>query len=361
MPVAAPAILFAPVSSPEGMGEYMRSLIIADAIKRQWPHVDIHFVLSQQAPYAQNCPYRTHYTDLSPTKHPREVNALIDDLRPDLVIFDASGRQSQLQHAHRQGAKVVFISQHDRKLSRGLKIGRLKVTDSHWVVQPEFVMAKLSWLQKAKLHWLKKAAPLYAGPVFTPVDHEAQQASLQRLGLNQGQFILFNAGSGGHRLGKELAADYFAALASRAAGQSELTMVMIYGVNYPGTPPELPGVVSVKQMANQEFINLLAAARGAVLSGGDGLLQAISLQKPTLAVPVSKDQPARIRACVRQGVILDSDTTPASLDRGMEKLLDDRECERLTTRMAQLGLHNGLETAMSEIARLLKERQSERL
>ena len=357
MPVAAPAILFVPVSSPEGMGEYMRSLIIADAIQRQWPDAKIHFVLSQQAPYAKDCPYTTHFTELSPTKHPKEVNALVDELKPDLVIFDASGRQSQLQHAHRCGAKVVFISQHDRKMSRGLKFGRLKVTDSHWVVQPEFVMAKLSRLQKAKLKWLKKDAPIFAGPVFTPVDREAQQASMERLGLNEGQFILFNAGSGGHRLDNDLAADRFAELARRAAAKSSLTMVMVYGANYPGTLPELPGVIGVKQMANQEFINLLAAAQGAVISGGDGLLQAISLQKPTLAVPVSKDQPARISACARQGVILDSDTTDAALDSGMAKLLDDGERQRLATRMAQLGLHNGLETAMSEITRLLAERR----
>ena len=60
----------------------------------------------------------------SPTKEIAAVNALMAQQRPDLVVFDASGRQAQLQMAYKLGAKVIFISQHRRKRSRGMKVGR---------------------------------------------------------------------------------------------------------------------------------------------------------------------------------------------------------------------------------------------
>lgn len=353
MATTAPVILFAPVSSSQGIGEYVRSTIVADAIHRRWPAIQIHFVLSRQAPYAQHCRYQTHFTELSPTKHPKEINALIDELCPDLVIFDASGRRTQLQHAQRSGAKVVFISQHDRKLNRGLKWGRLKVTDSHWVAQPEFVMAGLSWLQHAKLKWSKKSAPLFAGPIFTPVHHKQQQALLDRLGLQRHQFIVFNAGSGGHRLKSGLAASLFAEVAALAAANNTLKVVMVFGANFPDKPPSLPGVITIDQLDNQQFINLLEAAKAAVLSGGDALLQAISLHKPTLAVPVSRDQPHRVDACNTQKVILASPASVDAMSAQLHQLMSPAQQQQLVDNMKRLDINNGLITALREVARLL--------
>ena len=37
-------ILFIPVSAPGGIGEYIRSVIIAEHISKKWPDSDIHFI-----------------------------------------------------------------------------------------------------------------------------------------------------------------------------------------------------------------------------------------------------------------------------------------------------------------------------
>src|ERR1700733_10419308 len=65
----APRILFLPVSGPYGMGEYARSLAIAQAAQRQWPRGEMHFALSRHAPYAATVPFAATLLDSSPTFH----------------------------------------------------------------------------------------------------------------------------------------------------------------------------------------------------------------------------------------------------------------------------------------------------
>ena len=348
-PQKAPKFLFIPVSSAEGIGEYMRSMIIADEVKRTWPNAEIKFILSQQAPYATQCPYPAELLEDTPTKQVKAVNQIMSDFLPDIVLFDASGRKSQLVHAHKLGAKVIFLSQHKRKRSRGMKIGRALVTDCHWVVQPEFVIGPISWLDRLKLKLINKPEPLNIGPVFTQPDTITQSALLAQYQLTQNEFVLFNAGSGGHRVNGELAADIFAKAASESYKASGILSVMVFGPNYPNLLPELEGVVVIPQLNNQQFINMLAAAKAAVLSGGDTLLQAIALHKPTLAVPVSKDQPPRITACVAQELVLSCDTALEPMKNNLAKLLSQEQMMHLCTKLARSKHLNGLDIAIKQL------------
>ncbi|ABN59599.1 hypothetical protein [Shewanella baltica] len=346
--------LFIPVSSAEGIGEYMRSMIIADEVKRLWPSAEIKFILSQQAPYAAQCPYPAVLLEDTPTKQVKAVNQVMSDYLPDIVLFDASGRKSQLAHAHKLGAKVIFLSQHKRKRSRGMKIGRALVTDCHWVVQPEFVIGPISWLDRLKLKLINKPAPLNIGPVFTQPDASTQSALLAQYQLTQNEFVLFNAGSGGHKLNGELAADIFAQAAHESYKASGITSVMVFGPNYPNPLPELEGVVVIPQLNNQQFINMLAAAKAAVLSGGDTLLQAIALRKPTLAVPVSKDQPPRIAKCVSANVALGSVTELDVLNGNIKQLLSSEGIMRLATSLEKDYKLNGLDLVMKQLERWIR-------
>ncbi|MDI5846678.1 hypothetical protein [Shewanella xiamenensis] len=349
----APKLLFIPVSSAEGIGEYMRSMIIADEVKRNWPHADIKFILSKHAPYAAQCPYNAVLLDDTPTKQVKAVNQIITEYLPDIVIFDASGRKSQLAHAHKLGAKVVFISQHKRKRSRGMKIGRALVTDCHWVVQPEFVIGPISGLERLKLKLINKPIPLNIGPVFTQPDEACQTGLLAQYQLTKNEFVLFNAGSGGHKVNGELAADIFAQAAYESYKASGIVSVMVFGPNYPNPQPELEGVVVIPQLNNQHFINLLAASKAAVLSGGDTLLQAIALHKPTLAVPVSKDQPPRIEKCVSEKYVISCETKSEAMGHKIALLLDPTLANQLMTSLARGEQLNGLDVAIKELAFLL--------
>ena len=81
MTTAAPRIVFLPVSSPKGIGEYMRSLIIAEALIKQDPTLDIQFVLNRHAPAAASCPFKTHLLNNSATKEKAAVNQLLAELK----------------------------------------------------------------------------------------------------------------------------------------------------------------------------------------------------------------------------------------------------------------------------------------
>jgi spore coat polysaccharide biosynthesis predicted glycosyltransferase SpsG len=353
MSIQSPKLLFIPVSSPEGIGEYMRSMIIADAVKQKWPDAQIRFVINHHAPYAKDCHYPTELLDDTPTKCVKAVNSIISAFRPDIVLFDASGRKSQLAHAAKSGAKVIFLSQHKSKRSRGMKIGRAKHTDLHWVVQPEFVIGKISRLDKWKLSLINKPEPVNIGPVFSPPNEEQIQDLMSKFRLTAGEFVLFNAGSGGHKVGSELAADVFLKLASYCKEHHTYKPVIIFGANYPSTIPQLDGITCIDKLSNCEFISLLSASKAAVLSGGDTLLQSISLLKPTLALPVSKDQPKRIKVCVDNKLVLTSNLELNLAQKALELLLQPKQMNGLIDKMTITAIPNGLELSIQELTNIL--------
>jgi len=351
--LSAPKFLFVPVSSEVGIGEYMRSKIVADEVRRRWPESQISFVLNRQAPYAESCPYSTYLMDDTPTKKVKEVNQLISELKPDVVIFDAAGRKDQLKHAHKLGAKVIFISQHKRKRARGMKIERALATDSHWVVQPEFVIGEISRFDRLKLRLINGAVPLFTGPIYTHPSAAIQESLYQKYQLKSGQYFIYSAGSGGHKVKGGLAADLFAEVAQAIYLESGIPSIMVFGPNYPHEVPHMDGVIAIPELSTSEFINLLDGAKAAILSGGDTLLQAIALKTPTLAVAVSKDQPSRIKKCTTGDLVL---SCPSQLDEMITKVRMLLESERLDTmkeRLNSIASINGLDIGMSEIARLV--------
>lgn len=350
----SPKFLFVPVSSPEGIGEYMRSIIIATAICEKWPEAEVEFILNKHTLYAADCPFPAHLLDDTPTKRVKEVNDIASKFKPDLVLFDASGRKSQLKHAFDLGAKVVFISQHKRKRSRGMKLSRARVTHRHWVVQPEFVLGDISWIERKKLQLINKPEPIFIGPVFSQPNAEKQHEILSRYQLCEGEFVVFNSGSGGHILSGKLAADIFAAAAAKSYQEIGLKSVMVYGPNYPNEMQQVEGVIAIKQVENTEFINLVNASRFAVLSGGDTLLQAIAINKPTLAIAVSKDQPPRIKACSELGLIHGCDSDVDSILNGIQSMQRPQLVAGLLRNMKASPSFNGLAICLNEISDLLE-------
>ena len=50
-------VLFVPVSGARGMGEYARALALATAAARRLPQLQVHFIVSREAPYAADLPF----------------------------------------------------------------------------------------------------------------------------------------------------------------------------------------------------------------------------------------------------------------------------------------------------------------
>ncbi len=356
--IKQPVILFVPVSSAEGVGEYARSIIIADELKQIWPQANIHFILNKQAPYSESCPYQTHLSDCSATKNTPLVKKVIDQSKPDLVIFDCSGRGEQFKYARRSGAKVIFISQHRKKRARGLKLSRLLNTDLHWVVQPDFAISELSAIEKLKLKIFKRPAPRNIGPVFSRVSSQIQKDILHQLKLTAEQFYLFNAGSGGHFVNNKLAADIFYQAAVQFQNNTQLPCLMVFGANYPEPLPDSTSndkIICISSLTNEQFIALLDAAKGRVISAGDTILQTIQMKKPSVAAAVSKDQPARLETCDKLGVVISAKTNVQDLLRKAEQLSDSQCYQSLENNMNQLQATPALDIVIADIKQLLKD------
>lgn len=349
-------VLFIPVSSQKGIGEYMRSTIIASHLQSTYPDLNIEFVLNENAPYVSSCAFKTHLVPQSPTRCVEQVNNIINAVKPKVVVFDASGRAQQFKFASEQGAKVVFLSQHARKRAKGLSLGKIRYTSSHLVAQPSFTMPDLTWWQKAKLWLFNKPNPTHLGCVFLPSSHEEETAVLSQYDLTSKNYILLSAGSGGHKLEQDWAADGFAKVASHLADKYKKTCLVIYGASYPNPVPESQGqVINIHAIENSAYIALLKHAQVAVLSGGGSLLQAISLQVPSVSTSVAKDQPHRIAACADLRLTLAAEPTIADVKQKAEQLMDIGVQSEVIQKLQQQGLGNGVEIAVNEINNLLSQ------
>ena len=289
--------LFIPVSSVTGIGEYMRSLIFANEVHRQFPNAEIKFILNRHTKYAHSCPFSTELLDDSPTKCSKEVIDTIEDYMPTVVVFDASCRKKQLIKAKAVGATTIFISQHKKKRSKGMKFDRARYIDFHFVAQPEFAIAPVNVFEKIKFKLLGLPLPECVGIFFNQPSQEHTNHILDIYKLKKKDYVLVNAGSGAHQKNGKYAADVFYEAAEKIAKQTELKTIMVMGPSYPNLLPKSSQVMVLPSLDNESLIALLANAKFVVLSGGGTLLQALELKVPVITCAVSKDQPARIKAC----------------------------------------------------------------
>lgn len=342
---AAPRILFSPVSGPGGVGEYMRSLTIARAVRNRWPRADVRFIVSREAPYASDVQFGAFLVAKSPTKQVREVNRIVSEFRPQIMIFDCSGRAAQLRHATRLGCRTVFVSQHRRKRRRGFKGYRMWFTDLHWIVQPSFVDGELGLRERVKLKLLGRPRVSFIGPVYPPAEPPA-------LDLPSPPYFFCCAGGGRTPVKGRNSAELFASEAARVAQSLRTPGVMVMGPSYGGNVDSLPGLVVVPKLDGPEITHVLGAAEFAMLAGGDMLGQAVALGIPSVAAAIGPDQPSRIRAYAREGLCVEAD--PTELARvTLERLTADVRM-RLRGRLRAAGLSNGLDEAVRQIAELLE-------
>jgi hypothetical protein len=183
----APRLLFVPVSGAFGMGEYARSLAIAQGAAARWPGASIQFILSRAAPYAAHTPFPTTLLSSSATFHSAAVAALIEAWRPDVVIFDNAGRTAQLRAARRWGARVVYISARPRQRAKAFRLRWMRIIDEHWIAYPQFIAGELKFFERLKLKLLGRPTIRYLDVVMARERATAPHAPGPERGLAQGQ------------------------------------------------------------------------------------------------------------------------------------------------------------------------------
>jgi UDP:flavonoid glycosyltransferase YjiC (YdhE family) len=327
------------------MGEYARSLAIAQACIEQWPQAQLHFALSRQAPYAAHVPFPSTLLDSSPTFHPKAVIELIAAFRPTVVIFDNAGRTAQLRAARRSGARVVYISARARQRRKAFRWRWLNLIDEHWIAYPEFIAGALSFFERLKLkmyprvriRFLDVILSLGKGPVSTPAHFPA------------GSFVLMVPGGGtGHPRARDAVAQF-----QLAAGELAAAGIATLLIGAAEAPPSALPLQVVASQPQSVLAQLLRDARLVVTNGGSTLLQAIACGAACIAVPIAADQAARIRHCVDAHVALGAALDANEIALAATRLWRDEPARAgLAQHARELGLTDGVQVAISALKAL---------
>jgi spore coat polysaccharide biosynthesis predicted glycosyltransferase SpsG len=350
--VAAPRFLFLPVSGPHGMGEYARAVQIAQAVATRWPGAKIHFALSREAPYETDAAFSYTFLPSSPTFHTPEVIALIEETRPDVVIFDNAGRTAQLRAAQRIGARVIYVSARARQRRKAFRFRWMSLIDEHWLAYPELLTGPLNDVETFKLGWMGRPLIRHLDVMLPAPAPRKAAALLQRLALTNKPYVLVVPGAGTAHPGARDAVEVFAAAAHTLAGRGITTVLVAAGnggdVSAPATLRTLP------RLPLTELAALMRGARLVIVNGGSTLLQAIASHAPCVAVSIAKDQAKRVRQCSEAGLALAATLNAGNIVNVATSLLDNEPARAaLAQRAANLRLADGLGVALAAIEGLL--------
>ena len=339
------------------MGEYARSLAIAQAVRRRWPRAEIHFILSRQAPYAATVPFAATLLDTSPTFHTRAVARSIKEFRPSIVVFDNAGRTAQLRAARRHGARIVYISARIRQRRKAFRWRWMRMIDEHWIAYPELIAGELGWLERFKLKRLGRPTVRYLDVILSRNEDDSIVA---RAGLKRRAFLLVVPGGGTGHPGAHDAADEFLAAANSLAETQTVVFVGPTRTADAGVPTKAGNAVvpssrlrCFNSLPQADLADLLSQARLVVTNGGSTLLQAIACGRACIAVPIAQDQSERIQRCVNAGVAATAALDAPSIVRAASNLLRDESArEALAQRAGKLKLANGIDIALNALTHL---------
>ena len=350
------------------MGEYARSLSIACAARDRWPHAEIRFMLSRQAPYAASVPFAATLLPSSATFHSREVMRELQEFRPHIVIFDNAGRTRQLRAARRGDARIVYISARARQRAKAFRLSWMRLIDEHWIAYPEFTAGALGWLERLKLHLMHRPRVRYLDVILA----RTPAAAAPPVAEAAIDVLLVPGGGTGHPGARDAVEQFRRAARSLAAAGTPTVFVgpaSEHGAagsdgGAPGSDGggagskdaaagAYPGLRCLLPLPQSELMALMRAARIVVANGGSTLLQAIACGCACVAVPIAGDQRQRIAACVKAQVARASTLSAADIVANSQSLLND-ETQRaaLAGRALALELKDGVEIAVNALAAL---------
>jgi spore coat polysaccharide biosynthesis predicted glycosyltransferase SpsG len=347
-------LLFIPVSSPEGIGEYMRSLLLAQSLQAEVADsLDIHFILNKHTPYAKTCPFKATLLEHSATKELDSVCAFIAQFKPDVVVFDCAGRAGHMKAAKKVGAKVVFISQHAKKRAKGLKLNRVNLIDAHWVVQPDYCIEPLTWTETTKLDMFSLAPPRNVGPFVAFASSEQKHDVLNRYNLVANDYFIVNAGSGGHSVNNLNCSDIYFEAALKITKLTGLKGVVVFGPNYNKIIPKSDELICLTSLQHTDFLALMNQAKVALLSGGDTLLQAIAVKTPIVACAISKDQNTRLDHCVNTGVVIKTNLDIDEITTKIAQVITEPFYSEFIDKYNQLDNSNSYDVIINSIKSMI--------
>ena len=349
----APRVLFLPRCGSNGLGEYVRCLLLAKALRERHPHAVIELALAPAWP-------RLSGDDLPRAPLARgaaeaeALAAILARLRPHLFVTENRGGWRELALARAQGAAVVTIASTERR-RRVRRLGVLRRVDQLWIVPGEGRGA--ARLPSPLVRWL--AGRPHCEIVETlhpPADPARAARRIAALGLGGARYVLFAPGGGGWPLEGRAAGDVFAAAAAQVA-RAEVRAVVVAGPLHRGARAAGEGVTWLDEVEPEAMVDLAGGAEVVVCGGGGLLGQVLSLARPCVTTPMPvADQRQRTEACRRDGTARVVEGTEAALAGGARALLGDAaRRDALARRAASAGPRNALPRCVDLLEALLPD------
>lgn len=352
-------VMFIPVSGPSGTGELQRSLIIAAEAARRWPSLVVSFVAHQHVADVIPAQYRLYALDDTPTRRTKAVVAALHEFKPGVAVFDGAARVAQLKAARRLGCRTVFVSSRPSGRRKLFRWRRLRQLDEGWFAQPAFLEPGLGAVERLKALCAGRPVLRRLGPIFEPPVPARREALLAGFALEENRYLVFCTGGGGGDPRRRMAMEAFLGAAAKLGDAAGLRSVLLTGGG-PDAAVRTPSIVALERLAHGELIDLLSAARLAVTNGGSLLCQAAALKILCIAVPVTKDQPARIAAFARRGLAIAGVADAEALaDAVLALLSSETRCQQVRERLAGANLTNGLGPAVDALEGLLAQADNE--
>ena len=295
--------------------------------------------------------------EASPTNSTAQVLATIESFRPDVMIFDNSGRTAQLRAARRAGARLVFSSRAPKLRWKAFRLKWMRLLDEHWIVFPTFVTGGLSRIESLKLRFFPHYGVRQFDTLFTPSEPEARSAWLAGHGLEPGAFVVFVPGGRGEATRVAEPAELFIAAAREFAAATGQRTVVLTG-RKSVTPADDPNLVLLPRVEPDHVQYLLAEALIVVSNGGSTMIHVLAHGRPIVSIPLAGDQDRRIRRAVRLQIAETAERTPQAIAEVAARLL--REPERraaMCRRTAELGIANGVGEAVAALLALARRRR----
>lgn len=349
-----PSALFVPVSGPGGSGEYYRCLALARALADRRPDITIHFLV--RAGVALEGDERFHYHELeaSPTRDTAGVVAVLDAVRPGLVLFDSAGRVAQFRRARRLGARVVWLSDRPNKRRKGFRWRMLGHLDLHLMGAPGRLDPALSRLERFKLRFFPRLATRFFSGIAPPPDGGRQRILHRALGLEDKGYVIFAPGGGGYFQRGRPVPEILLEAAARVRTATGLECVMVMGPQYRGGVREHESVRVVSDLPTVDLTQLLHGARLAVIGAGSMMTaQTLSIGTPAVMVPAGgDDQPSRIADFSRRGLVTASPLTADDITHAAAGLANDPERRQ---KQVEAVRRAGIRNDVGEVAEVLYE------
>ena len=354
----SPRLLFLPRCGETGIGEYVRCLTLARALRARHEKAAIHFAVTPSLP-------RLAGDDFPRVELARDaaqgeaLDAILARLRPHCLVTNNRGRQRELECARARGTAVVAIFSTDRR-SRARRLDVLRSVDQLWIVPGEGRGG--ARLPSRLARWIAGNPRCeVVETLHPPVDPARAAKRCAHLGLEGERYALFAPGGGGWRLDGRPAADVFADAAARVA-RAGTRSVLVAGPLHRGVREPQDAVLTLPEVEPDAMVDLVAGAEVVACAGGGLLGWVQALGRPCVATPMPcGDQRQRTAACREERTALVVDGTADALAEGARLLLCDAERRRaLRERLAAVGPRNALARCVELLEQLLRARAEER-